>query len=148
VIRTSFLLWPVTSCSRYAVKAFCNIRLLTLTPITMPKLRHKMSVLVITAWSSCVLVASTARLVAGKLKPCPMLEGTRKIVASQLGISSHMLDKHVAPMSILTDPVTISHFMRPVAVMMKPADTPQIVNATDGPASRKPDTEAVSSLTA
>ena len=139
---------PVTMRSRYMVKAFCRIKLLRETPMTIPKLRHRISVLVITAWSSWLLVASTARLVAGKLSPWPILDGTRKMVASHEGMLSHMELRQMAPRSIERDPMTISHFMRPVAVMMKPADTPQIVRATDGPASRNPDTDAVSSLTA
>ena len=138
----------MTNLSRYMVKAFCRMRLLRETPITIPKLRHRINVLVITAWSSCVLVASTARLVAGKLKPCPILDGTRKIVASHFGMPSHIRERQVAPSSMDSDPTMMSHFMRPVAVMMKPAETPQIVRATEGPARRKPDTEAVSSSTA
>ena len=70
------------------------------------------------------------------------------MVASHLGIPSHIRERHVAPNSIESEPTTMSHFIRPVAVMMKPADTPQIVKATEGPARRNPETDAVSSSTA
>ena len=124
------------------------MRLLNETPITTPKLRHKSNVLVITACSSCVLVASTARDVAGNERPWPMLDGMRKTVASHAGIQSHMALKHTLPISIESVPTTISHFIRPVAVIMNPQLTPQTVRATDGPPSRNPETDADSSFTA
>jgi hypothetical protein len=100
------------------------MRLLNETPITTPRLRHRINVLVITAWSSWVLVASTATDVAGKERPWPTLAGTRKIVASHTGIPSHISERAIPPTSILSDPITMSHCIRPVAVMMNPADTP------------------------
>jgi hypothetical protein len=138
----------VTNAFKYAVNAFCKIKLLNETPMTTPRLRQRRRVLVMTAWSPCVLVASTARDVAGNDRPCPTLEGMRKMVASHAGMPSHILDKHIDPMSMESVPTTMSHFIRPVAVMMNPQLTPQTVSATDGPPRRNPETDADSSLTA
>jgi hypothetical protein len=147
-LHTSPLSTPVTNRFKSAFKAFCRIKLLIDTPKTMPKLRQRISVLVITAWSSWVLVASTAIEEAGKESPCPMLGGQRNRVASQVGILSHITDRQMAPTNIASDPMTISSFMRPVADMMKPAETAQMVRATEGPPSLNPDCEGVSSFTA
>ena len=89
------------------------------TPPTTPRLRQRISVLVITAWSSCVLVARTASEAAGKARPWPMLAGKRKRVASQVGIPVHIDERQMAPISILNEPETMSLGLREVLAVLK-----------------------------
>ena len=87
-------------------------------------------------------------MVAGYDSPCPRLGGTRNNVASHVGIPSHIADRRTLPRSMLREPTIMSQVIRPVAVMMKPEDTPQIIRAREGPARRNPDDDADSSFTA
>ena len=116
--------------------------------MTVPRLLQRVSVPVMTAWSSCVLVASAANEEAGNEKPWPILEGAMKTVASQVGIQSHIEDRQTEPSSMHKEPIMISSFIRPVPVIINPLETPHIVRATDGPARRNPDADGVSSFTA
>jgi len=82
------------------------------------------------------------------MKPWPRLGGMTKIVASHVGIPSHIEDKHIPPINMQTAPSTCGGFIRPVYVMKKPVDTANIVNNVEGAANRKPDIDAESNLTA
>jgi hypothetical protein len=59
-----------------------------------------------------------------------------------------MDDRQMLPINIKTAPSTCGDFILPVQVIKKPVDTANIVRSPEGAASRKPETEAESSLTA
>jgi hypothetical protein len=138
----------VTNACRYLTSAFCNTKLLVATPSTIPKLLHKINVLVTTACSACSLSARMATKVPGNWKPWPMLAGTKNATYNHGGIFLVMLARQHGPTKMRKAPSTTGHFRRRDQVTRTPVVTPHIVEAMVGTRRWSPEEVADSRRTA
>lgn len=72
---------PRTYCSKWRGSAFCTSKLLKAIPMTLPKLRQRSCVVLVTAWSSFELKARLETEVGTRLMPLPGSEKKAAIVA-------------------------------------------------------------------
>src|SRR5699024_5456755 len=118
------------------------------TPMTEPRFRHRLSVVVATACSSWSLVARTPTINEGNEKPWPRLESETQIIAVISGVAAPIEAAAQPPRRISMSPIIIVGFRRLVYVIKKPVETLDMVTASVQATILNPDSVGVTSLTA